>query len=311
MRYDKIKLSVGLFVISIFLSLFLFLFLFFKEKGTFEKRYSYNFSTNSAEYFSVGMPLKYSGFKVGVIDTIALKDDGSVFMTFSIAQSNKKWMNEGSVLMIIKPLLGSPHIELYSSLGTPPLKDGDSLTMLYSDNINDLIVKLQPLLEKSIDILNNVHKITSSIANQDSDFKETLKNLNKFTRKLANDDSLLTTATGDKKATKRIIESLYQTTAIMKNIQSITKNVSKLTSSLDQDIIDPASSSIQEVNLILKDIKNKLETLDSTVNSIGTFDTELIEIKEQILVGVQKSNQIMDKVDSLMQDKESSEVQLP
>ncbi|MFT5661955.1 MAG: phospholipid/cholesterol/gamma-HCH transport system substrate-binding protein [Sulfurimonas sp.] len=311
MKYDKIKFSVGLFIISIFLILFVFLFLFFKEKGIFETRYSYNFTTDSAEYFTVGMPLKYSGFKIGAIDDISLKDDGFVFMTFSVAQSNQKWMNEGSVLMIIKPLLGSPHIELFSSIGTPPLKDGDSMIMLFSDNINDLIVKLQPLIDKVVDILHNVHTITSSIANQDSDFKETLKNLNKFTAKLANDDSLLTTATGDKEATKKIIESIHQTTTIMKNIQSITKNLSEITSSLDQDIIDPASSSIEEVNFILKDIKNKLQALDSTVNSIGTFDTELIEIKEQILVGVQKSNQIMDKVDSLMQNEKSEKVELP
>lgn len=311
MNYDKVKFSVGLFIISIFLVIFVILFLFFKEKGTFETRHTYNFTTDTAEYFTVGMPLKYSGFKIGTIDDISLKDDGSVFMTFSIAKSNKKWMNEGSVLMIIKPLFGSPHIELFSSIGTPPLKDGDSLTMLFSDNINDLIVKLQPLVDKVVNILDNVHTITSSIANQNSDFKETLQNLNKFTAKLANDDSLLTTATGDKEATKKIIESLNQTTTIMKNIQSITKDLSKITSSLDQDIMDPASSSIQEVNFILKDIKNKLKTLDSTVDSIGTFDTELIEIKEQIIVGVQKSNQIIDKVDSLMQTEESGEVELP
>jgi enoyl-[acyl-carrier-protein] reductase (NADH) len=97
----------------------------------------------------------------------------------------------------------------------------------------------------------------------------------------------------------------------MQDIHSITKDLTKITSSLDQDIIDPASTSVQEVNFILKDIKNKLEALDATVHSIGTFDTELIQIKEQIIVGMQKSNQIMDKVDSLMQDEKSAEVELP
>ena len=61
----------------------------------------------------------------------------------------------------------------------------------------------------------------------------------------------------------------------------------------------------------VKDIKSKLDVLDSTVNSVGSYDKDLIELKEQISVGLQKSNQIMDKVDSLMSDESAAEVMLP
>jgi len=311
MQYNKMRLSVGVFMITLLLTLIVSTLFLLKEKGIFDERHTYHFTTNSAEYFNIGTPLRFSGFNIGLIEDITLKDDGSVYMSFSVSEKNRKWISQGSVLMIIKPLLGSPHIEVYTSLGTPPLEDGAVLTMLLSDNINDLIVKLQPAVKKAVNILNSIEKITTYLASENSELKQILKNLNKFSAKLANDDSLLTTATGDKKATRNIVDSIDEMSQIMKDIKLITGDVTKISSTLKSDIVTPASSSIKEIDLIMKDVKNKLETLNPTVDAVGSYDKELLELKEQISVGVQKSTQIMDKIDALMQDKESSEVTLP
>ena len=61
----------------------------------------------------------------------------------------------------------------------------------------------------------------------------------------------------------------------------------------------------------MKDVKQKLDALDSTVKTVGSYDSDLVELKEQISVGLAKSNQIMDKVDAIMQDNTSAEVTLP
>ena len=311
MKYNNMKLIVGLFVIILFVTVFTFLFLLFKEKGFFEKRYSYHFKTKTADYFSVGMPLKLSGFKIGALDNISLENDGSVEMTFSVTESKRKWMSEGSVLMIVKPLIGSPHIELYTSIDTPLLKDGASLTIISSDSINDLIMKVEPIVKKSLIVLDNVEKITSYLASEDSELTLILQNMEKLTTKLANDDSLLTSLTGDKSSAKNITKSLDETTKILKNIKQITKDMNTITASLNKTIVKPASSSISEINLIMKDIKQKLDALDGTVKTIGTYDEDLGELKEQITVGIQKSNQIIDKVDAIMSDEKASEVTLP
>jgi len=304
MVHNKMKLLVGLFMIFIFLTLSAFIYFVLKEKGAFDKRHTYYFTTTSADYFHVGMPLKFSGFKIGEIDDISLKDDGTVNMSFSVKKENRKWMSQGSILMIIKPLIGASHIELFTSLGSEPLQDGSYMKLVMSDSINDLIIKLQPAVTKSVEILNNVHTITSYLSSEDSELKKILKNLEKLTAKLANDDSLLTSATGDKNATQNIITSINETAKTMQNITQIT-------SSLNQKIIDPASTSINEINKILVDINQKLDALDPAIKAAGTFDNELIQIKEDISVGLQKSNQLMDKVDALMQDESQSEVSLP
>lgn len=311
MKYDKMKFAVGLFTITLFVLLFGSLFFILKSKGTFEKRYNYHFTAYSAEYFNVGMPVKFSGFNIGAIDNIALNDDGSVNITFSVNQSNKKWISQGSVLMSTIPLIGQSYIELYTSLGTPPLKNGASLTLLSYDSINDLIKSLNPIVKKALNVLDNVNIITSDLAKKDSDFRQTLHNINLFSKKLSDDDSILTSITGNKESTKNIIASLNKTITIMKDVQSITHDISTITSSLDKMIVNPASSSLKELDVIMKDVKKKLDMINGTVNSIGSYDKELLEIKDQISVGLVKSNQIIDKVDNILSTKKSEGIELP
>jgi len=309
--YNKIKLSVGLFVITIFIIVATLLILLLDKKGTFNKRYSYYFTADTANSFNVGMPLKFSGFNIGEIDKISLKNNGAVDMIFSVDEENIKWVSQGSILMIKKPLIGSSHIELYTALGNPPLAENSTLTLYMSDDINDMISKFEPVLEKFTSIITNIDLLTNSLSQKDSDFYYTMKNIRTITTKIANDGSILTSITGDKKSTKKLINSLDLMKDVMIEIHIIAKEVNKITASLNGDIIQPSSNTIKELELIMKDVKQKLQVLEGTVNAVGSYDKDLVELKDQISLGVAKSNQIMDKVDSIMQSESSSKVLLP
>jgi len=300
------KLAVGIFVITIFIVTASFSYFLLKEKGTFDKRYSYHFSTETASSFNVGMPLKYSGFNIGVIDKISLQDDGTVHMVFSVNENNRKWVTKDSVLMLKKPLIGSPHIELYSAIDNEVLKENSTITIRLSDDINDMVSKLEPPVDRIISIINNIDNITSYLSNDNSDILLTLENIRKFSDNLTKSNSLLTTITGDENSTQSIISSLNKTKEIMEELHKISTDVSKITSSLDSEIMQPTSSSLKELDIIMKDIKQKLKSLDGTVKAVGSYEKDLYELKEQVSVGLQKSNQIIDKVDSLLQDEEKS-----
>ncbi|RLA76526.1 MAG: hypothetical protein DRG78_18855 [Epsilonproteobacteria bacterium] len=305
------KFAVGLFVITLFISVATFMYFLLDEKGTFDKRFSFSFNTDSASSFSIGMPLKFSGFDIGVIDDIALKDDGTVNMTFSVNEENRKWISVGSTLIIKKPLIGSPHIVIHSIPGNRPLEENSILTLQLSDDINDMISKLEPVVDKIEKIITSVETITAYIAQEDSYLMKTLQNIEKLTANMANEKSFLTTITGNSKSTDSLISSLNRSDKIMYEFQKVSKDLSKLTASLDKKIMDPASSSIKELDAIMKDVKKKLETLDGTVKTMGSYDKELVHLKDEISVGLQKSNQIMDKIDALMQDESQEEISLP
>ena len=311
MQYRKIKLIVGLFVIFSSITLVAFSYFLLKEKGLFSKSYMYNFDVESARFFSVGMPLQLSGFDIGVIEKIQLKDDGWVNIHFSVKKENLKWINKETYLMIKKPLIGSPHIEVHSKLSLEILKENSKIKMLTSNDINDMIARLEPVVAKLTNIIDDVENITNYFASRDSELFHILKNFDNFSTQLVEDKSLLTTITGDSNSTKSMISTLNETMIMMKELKKVVFDVSKISTSFDEKIIEPSSLSMQQLELILKDIKSKLDRLDSTVDSVGSYDKELLEIKEEVSIAIGKSNQILDKVDSFMQDEKSSEVILP
>lgn len=311
MQYRKMKLAVGLFVIVLGGSIVVFSYLLLQEKGVFSKNYTYNFNVASAQYFSVGMPLQLSGFDIGVIEKIRLKDDAHVNILFSVKKENLKWINKETYLMIKKPLIGSPRIEVHSKLGLDVLQEGSTIKMLTSNDINDMIARLEPVVTKLTNIIDSVETITNYLASNDSELVHILKNFETFSAKLLKDKSLLTTITGDKKSTKNIVASLNETVQIMRELKKVVSDVSKISSSLDAKIIQPSSNSVKQLEGILKDVKSKLDRLDPTVDSVASSGKDLLKIKEEVSVAIAKSNEIMDKVDTLMQDKNDDEVQLP
>lgn len=149
------------------------------------------------------------------------------------------------------------------------------------------------------------------MAKDDSDFMQTLHNINKFSKRLATNNSLLTTITGDRASTKNVVEALNQTQSIMQDMKKISSDLSHMSGLLNKKILNPAEVSMKNINFIFEDIREKLNVLDGTVKAVGTYDTELLDLKEQISVGVEKSNIIIDKVDSLISSDKSVEIDLP
>lgn len=304
MTYNNIKFKVGLFVLFLLINLFGVAYYILLKKGTFDKRYNYSFTTYSADSFTVGMPVKVSGFAIGRVDTIELLDNGNVKFIFSVDKENQKWICEESLLMIRKPLLGSAHIILYSAIGNPILKDGSTLNVIVSNDINDLVASLEPIVKKIGNIVNSVDKITTYLSKDNSELMKIIKNIEEFSNTLANDKSLLTSLTGDKKATEAFVKTI-------KRLPILINNFNNLSSDLNKEIVPLISELITELNVIAKDIELKLKSLDSVVNSVGSSDEDIVIIKEQIKTGISKTNQIIEKVDNLFQNKKNEKVVLP
>ena len=298
------KTAVGLFVLIFLVSIAVFTYLLLDAKGVFEKRYRYYFITDSASSLSTGMPVKFSGFTIGSIENMQLLDDGHVKTIFAVNAQNQKWINRYTYLLLKKPLLGSPHIEVLATTGIEPLKPNSKLPLIVTDDIDDLVNKFEPVVDKLLHIITNIETITDNITDANSSLNKTMKNLEIFTSKLANSDSLLTATTGDKNATQSIVDSIYTTNRILKDVQDVT-------GSLKGDIIEPTSASIKELHAILKDINQKLKTLQPLVKTVGESDKDIKMLQENIQTTIEKTNQLMEKLDAMTIDKSAKEIQLP
>lgn len=311
MPYNKMKLAVGVFVVTLLSILAIFFYLILKEKGAFETRYSYDFYAPSAALFKIGMPLQYSGFDIGTIDDIALTDKGEVHLKFSVSKENSKWICKDSMLLLIKPLIGSPHVEIITTIGNPPLQPNTTLQLVQSDDINDMITKLQPAITKMIHIIDNLDTITSTFAKEDGALTNSMKNVERITGRFAQNKALLTSITGDQGSTDALIHSLNDTQKTMEQVHNMSVKLDTLIQNLDTTTIKPSTDALNNINLIMKDVQKKLQALDGTVNAVGAYDKDLGAIKEQIEVGLDKTNKVMEKVDALLNDNKKSEVTLP
>jgi uncharacterized protein YoxC len=65
------------------------------------------------------------------------------------------------------------------------------------------------------------------------------------------------------------------------------------------------------VNGIIKDIQKKLDTLDSLVNTVGSYDKELLTLKKELHLNLDKTHQLLEKVNTLLMDTSQKEVVLP
>jgi len=302
--YNKMRYYVGAFVIIFFATVTTFGYLLLEEKGVFEKRYKFNFHAKSAASMSVGMPIKFSGFAIGEIDSISLLDDGSVNVNFSVNAKNKKWISSGSSLTLTKPLIGAAYIKLRAHRGNKELPAGATLPLSVADDINDIITKLQPTIKQITRIIANIDILTAELTRPDSHFNNTIANFDILSTKLLKSDSLLTSVTGDKNATDAAINSI-------KTLDIILNDIAKTTADMNATLIAPTSKTIIELRDILKDLHQKLHKLDPLVTSIGESNDTIETIKEQLEVGIVKSNQLLDKVDALLLDKKSQKVKLP
>ena len=304
MTYNNIKFKVGFFVLFLLITLSTVIYYILVKKGTFDKRFNYSFISYTADSFSVGMPVKVSGFAIGRVDTIKLLDNGNVKFVFSVDKHNQKWVCEESLLMLRKPLLGSAHIILYSAIGNPILKANSTLDVLISNDINDLVQSLEPIVLKIGNIVNSIDKITTYLSQDNSELMMIIKNIEEFSAILVKDKSLLTSLTGDKNATNSFIKTINK-------LPHLINNFNKLSLGLNKEIMPQVSELIKELNAIAKDIESKLKSLDNVVNSVSSSDKDIIQIKEQIKIGMSKTNQIIEKVDNLFQSKKNEKVVLP
>jgi phospholipid/cholesterol/gamma-HCH transport system substrate-binding protein len=304
MTYNKMKLGVGIFILLFFLNIVIIISYILVQKGTFDTKYHYYFKAYSADSLSIGMPVKVSGFTVGYVNSIELQDDGSVVISFEVNSKNRKWVCDESVLMIRKPLLGSPTVILYSAIGNPVLKDGSTLKAIMSNDINDLVLKLEPIVNKMENIVTSVEKITTYLARDDSDVIKTIRNIQQFSANLVKHKSLLTSITGDQNATDSLIQTVNKLPKIVDNVNSLSVDVRK-------QIIPPLSEFIKQLQNITKDIQQKLKKLDKVVDSVSSSDKDIINIKQQVNTAITKSNELIEKVDAIFQDKNKNKVNLP
>lgn len=310
MSYNKMRFWVSAFIFITTIMLFASIFYVLKSKGIFDKHYTYAFYADNASGFDIGTPIKYSGFKIGYINKIEFTYDGKVFVHFIVNAKNAKWINKRAYLELKKPLIGGAEISVVSDPNHPIITPNAILDFEVQDDINSLVEKLKPIMIQVQHIIANIDKLTTDLADKNGSVQKTLSNVETLTSKFAKSRSIIDAVTGETNSSKNITQSIAYLKESLKEVENITIEVEKIVKELNTNIIKPSEEIPKNINDILIDVKKKLKNLDALVSAVGSSDKDIVALREQILLGVDKANNLLNKINTLIENN-NKKVKLP
>jgi phospholipid/cholesterol/gamma-HCH transport system substrate-binding protein len=303
--------KVGLFIVCTAAILFLSLAYLAVGKGFFENVHTFTLSSKSGDGFTEGMPVVFSGFNIGKVHALELNEKGVVLIKIKIPHRHLQWIKSDSEFILYRPLIGSARIVVNSeNLASPTLDENMIPEVMLINDINDAIARIEPVLERIIQIAENVEQLTRALSDPKGDFNRTLANAEKITANLAGKKSLLEMAVSDEASVKSVHEAL-------KKMQDITVRLDDLLKKTDEQLYHQEGT-LPQVNAILKDLLGKLQRLDKTIDNINQISTDTSEgmkdfriLRSDIDDVVNAIDGVVKKIDGIVGSKKDPEFKVP
>ncbi|MDO8720950.1 MAG: MlaD family protein [Syntrophales bacterium] len=315
---QKIELKVWLFLIISTMLIAASIGYVAYKKGFFAKVYTFTLSSKSGEDLTEGMPVIFSGFKIGTVHSLELSDDGSVIIKIKIPERHVKWIRMDSTFIVNKPLIGSARIVVVTdNLQSAVLSPGKATDVVNVSDVNEAVKKLQPLLEKVDKIAGNTETLTKNLADPKGSVHKILANAESLTANLAQKKSLLEMAISDRESIDSIYAALKKTRDITAQVETILKRVDKMAGKTD-DMVYGEEGALPTVIKALKDVLAKLEKLNTTVDNINKISNEAADsasdlkvLREQIDAAVTSLGDLARELEKKIPFKKAPEIKLP
>jgi phospholipid/cholesterol/gamma-HCH transport system substrate-binding protein len=150
------------------------------RNDAFTAKSTVHFVADSGQDLSVGMPVKFSGFKIGKLDTLTLDDQGRVQVEVKIDSKYLGLIRQDAVMTLKKEgVIGDGVLEI--SRGgeeKPALAAGGKVRFERASGLEQAIVDVK---DRIMPILDDLHQ---TIHDPDGDVRQTLKNLREFTAEM-------------------------------------------------------------------------------------------------------------------------------
>lgn len=315
---QKIELKVGFFLIVTSVIICSAIGYVAYKKGFFAKIPIFTLSAKSGEELTEGMPVVFSGFKIGTVHTLELSDDGSVLIRIKVPDQHVKWLRADSAFIVNKPLIGSPRIVVVTNnLQSPLLSTKQVPEVTNINDINETIKKAQPLLDKITNIAGNIEIVTANLKDPEGEVRKILANTERLTNNLSRKKSLLEMAISDQKSIEALYAAMRQTKDITQQVEAILQKVDKMALKTDAAVYGEEGA-LSLVNKSLQDVLTKLQNLNTTVNNINKISddvaastSDMIGLREQIDATVASLNELVREIDKKIPFKKTPEIKLP
>jgi phospholipid/cholesterol/gamma-HCH transport system substrate-binding protein len=150
------------------------------KKGAFTAKSPIYFVADSGQNLSEGMPVKFSGFKIGYLNTLTLDEQGHVQVEVNIETKYLKLIRQDAVMNLKKEgVIGDGVLELSrGSENRSVLEAGGKVKFERTSGLEQAVVDIK---DRILPILDDLHL---TLHDPNSDVRQALKNLRDFTAEL-------------------------------------------------------------------------------------------------------------------------------
>ena len=280
----NIQFKVGFFIVATTLLIISSLGYVAYKKGFFSKEHVFTLSSRSGENLTEGMPVLFSGFKIGRVQSLELNDEGNVMVSIKVPDRHVKWLRADSIFTLEKPLIGSARINVTTAnLSAAPLSNEVIPRVVEANDINEAVQNIRPIIEKINKIADNVDRITADFSSPQGDFNRILRNARDITQQAG----------------------------------TILKKVDSMASKTDRGIYGP-DGLLPAVRTILIDLIAKLRKLDPAFENVSKITAEAADstrdlqlLRREIDETVDAINGLVHDIDRLIPLKKEDRIQVP
>ena len=329
---QRIEFKVGLFITITSLLIMASIGYVVYKKGVFSKVYTYTLSSKTGENLTEGMPVAVWGFTIGRVSSLELNEQGTVLIRIKIPERHIRMIRANSKFFLDKPLIGSPRIVVSTTdLNGPLLSPQTIPEITESNDINELIKRAQPIIDKADRIMGNITQITTNLADPEGEVNRILRDAEVLIARFSKRDSLLEMAVGDPESVKSVQEALKKLRDITGKADGILQRVDGMAGKADgilQRVDGMAGKTDEElygrdgvlpqVRNILRDLLAKLVKIDATFDNINKVSSEAADstkdlraLRDELDETVTAIGNLADEIDRKIPFKTQPEIKLP
>jgi phospholipid/cholesterol/gamma-HCH transport system substrate-binding protein len=315
---QRIEFKVGLFITITSLLILASIGYVAYKKGVFSKFHTYTLSSKTGENLTEGMPVAVWGFTIGRVSSLELNDQGTVLIRIKIPERHIRMIRADSKFVLDKPLIGSPRILVKTTdLNGLPLSTEMIPELTESNDINEIIKRAQPIVDKTDRIMANIEQITANLADPAGDVNRILRDAEALIARFSKKDSLLEMAVSDPESVKSVHEALKKLRDITVKADGILQRVDAMAGKADEELYG-RDGVLPQFRNILRDLLAKLAKIDTTFDNINKVSTDAADstkdlraLRNELDETVTAIGNLADEIDRMIPFKTRPEIKLP
>ena len=287
------------------------------SRGFFEDTQRLRLIAENAEGIAIGTDLTFSGFPVGKVRNIRLKEDGKVLIAVRVPASEAKWLRTSSVFVIDVPLVGAAKLRVFSpNLSDPPLEDRAERPVLRGDTAQEIprmVATLRTTLE-------HIEQITGP----GGSLQASLADLRAVTGRLAGKGGVLAATLGGEEEAKKVIVAIERTNALLAKLGGVSDRLDGILAKTDQrvfaggGVMDETQRAVAQANALLGDVRESLKKIDQVLKDAQEVSgnakaatQDLGALRAEVDASLRKINGMIDAINRKWPFKRDAEIKLP